>query len=241
VIPALASLLALQKLDSAADDAAKRLEELPAVEAALDERVAAAATAVDAARARLAENHAARRTLEKDVAAVDARLARFNDHKAAVKTNQEFTALLSEIDTARAEKDRIEERILLLLEEADAIEADVAAAEADVAAARKDGEATRRELASEHKALEERIATIDVTRKGELAGLEPALLARYQQLRKGRRGIAVTAMTGEICSACLIRLRPHVVQQVRRNDEIVQCESCQRILYFEPGPDEAGA
>ena len=54
---------------------------------------------------------AARRALEKDVAVVDARLSKFEDHKAAVKTNQEYTALLHEIATAKSEKDAVEEHL----------------------------------------------------------------------------------------------------------------------------------
>ena len=58
------------------------------------------------------------------------------------------------------------------------------------------------------------------------------LLARYEQLLKQRRGLAVARMNSEMCAACHVRLRPHVTQQIRRNDEIVACESCQRILYY---------
>jgi predicted nucleic acid-binding Zn-ribbon protein len=45
-------------------------------------------------------------------------------------------------------------------------------------------------------------------------------------------------MSNGVCNACHVRLRPHIEQQVRRNDSIVQCDSCQRILYFQgpPGP-----
>jgi predicted nucleic acid-binding Zn-ribbon protein len=43
-------------------------------------------------------------------------------------------------------------------------------------------------------------------------------------------------MKGEICAACHVRQRPPVAQQIRRNDAIVQCDSCQRILYFKATP-----
>src|SRR5262245_47563880 len=100
--PALQSLIALQALDTAADAARKRLSERPVAEAEIERRVAGAAAAVDALKARLQENQNGHRALEKDVAVVDTRLARFEDHKAAVKTNQEYTALLHEIATAKA-------------------------------------------------------------------------------------------------------------------------------------------
>jgi predicted nucleic acid-binding Zn-ribbon protein len=62
----------------------------------------------------------------------------------------------------------------------------------------------------------------------------PAALAKYEQLLKQRRMLAVAHVAGELCSACHVRLRPAVLQQIRRNEEMIQCDSCQRILYFMP-------
>ena len=239
MIAALQALVALQQLDSAADSARKRQAELPAAEARIADELVTAQAAVDAAKERLAANQTSRRALEKDVAVVDTRLARFNDHKAAVKTNQEYTALLHEIDTAKAEKDEIEEKILVLMEEADAVSADVKSAETALATAAREGERTRAALAAEKQALDAELTRLAGARKGEVAAIDPPVLARYEQLIKGRRGVAVAAMNGETCSACFVRLRPHITQQVRRNDSIVQCESCQRILYYVPPPDGA--
>ena len=171
--------------------------------------------------------------LEKDVAAVDVRLARFDDHKAAVKTNQEYTALLHEIATAKQEKDTIEERILVQMEAADDISRTVKAAEATLAKARQEVESIRATLGAEKKALEAELTRIAGARKGKTAGVDARALALYEQLLKGRRGVAVAAMIGNVCNACHVRLRPHVEQQIRRNDSIIQCDSCQRILYFQ--------
>jgi predicted nucleic acid-binding Zn-ribbon protein len=236
--PTLASLIALQALDTATEQARKRLAELPAAEEALSARVAEAGEAVTAAEARLKENGEARRALEKDVAVVDGRLARFEEHKAAVKTNQEYTALLHEIATARHDKDGLEERILLLMEAADAETASLRGAEAALAGARREAETGRAALAAEREALTRELTRLGDRRRHEVHDVPAPLLARYDQLLKGRRGLAVAPMQGELCTACHVRLRPHVAQQVRRNDEIVQCESCQRILYFQAPPLE---
>src|SRR5690606_14934295 len=109
-------------------------------------READAAARVEDARAAEAANQTSRRAPEKDVAAVDSRLARFDDHRAAVKTNQEYTALLHEIAGAKGEKEALEDRILLLLEEADALAAAVGAAEAALADVRQQGAAERAAL-----------------------------------------------------------------------------------------------
>jgi predicted nucleic acid-binding Zn-ribbon protein len=46
------------------------------------------------------------------------------------------------------------------------------------------------------------------------------------------RGVAVARAEGERCTVCQVRLRPAVFVNVLKNDQIVQCDSCQRILYF---------
>jgi predicted nucleic acid-binding Zn-ribbon protein len=241
VSPTLASLIALQQIDSAADTARRRLAELPSAEQAIDLAIAQAAAAVDVEKASLAENHAARRALEKDVAGVDTRLARFDDHKAAVKTNHEYTALLHEIATAKTEKDGIEDRILALMESADTLTQRLKAAEASLAQARRDGDQARTAFAAERVALEAEIARLTASRVTEVRAVEARALSTYEQLLKGRRGQAVAEMRAGHCTACHVRLRPTVEQHVRRNEDLVQCDSCQRLLYFVPAPGAAAA
>jgi len=112
--------------------------------------------------------------------------------------------------------------------------ADVKDAERQLADETRRAGAARAALITERQALEQELTRLANERASATAGLDARALAQYEQLLKGRRGIAVARMTGEICGACHVRLRPHVTQQIRRNDAIVQCDSCQRILYFVP-------
>lgn len=234
MLPALASLIALQQLDTAAETARRRLTELPAALQAIESRIADATQGLDEARQALNGNQQSRRDLEKQVASVDSRLARFDEHKAAVKTNQEYTALLHEIETARREKDGLEEQILVLLEEADTLQARVRDAETAVADARGQGDADRAALAAERTALEAEVTRLEQQKKRDAVDVPAAVLARYEQLLKQRKMLAVAELHGEICAACHVRLRPAISQQIRRNADIVACESCQRILYAPP-------
>ena len=237
MIPALSALVALQKLDSAADAARKRLGELPAAEQAIAAGIASARAAVDAAKAKIQENALARRALEKDIAAVDVRLSRFDDHKAAVKTNQEYTALLHEISVAKAEKNAIEDKTLELMEEGDALAAVQKTTEGALAAKSAEGDKARAALTADRATLEKELARLTHERAQEAKNVDAPLMAKYEQLLKQRKGVAIARMgTGEICEACHVRLRPHVAQQIRRNDSIATCDSCQRILYFDPPP-----
>ena len=64
--------------------------------------------------------------------------------------------------------------------------------------------------------------------------MEPRLIALFEQVAKARKGIAICATHDGLCSVCHVRLRPQVFQQVRQNDGIVQCDHCNRILYYVP-------
>lgn len=242
MLPALTTLIALQELDTAAETARRRLNELPAAEQQLNSQLAEATGAVERVKSRLAENLQARRDLEKRVAVIDSRLARFDEHKASVKTNQEFTALLHEIQTAKVEKDALEEQILVLLESADGIGAEVSQAEQVLSAARADIDATRATIHAERDTLDAEVAALTTQRTQHASGIERPLLAKYDQLLKQRRMLAIAPLSGDICGACHVRLRPAVTQQVRRNSDIVTCDSCQRILYaLPPRPDDGAA
>ena len=232
--PALTSVIALQSLDTAADGQRKRLADLPAAEQALTAAVTSSRAALDALKTQQQDNTNQRRALEKEVAGVDSRLARFDDHKAAVKTNQEYTALLHEISTARTEKDRIEEQLLVLMEQADGIAAEVKSAERALADEQKKADAGKAELGAERTKINAELARLAAERSAAAKEVDPRTLALYEQLIKGRRGVAMAKVTGEICEACHVRLRPSVTQQVRRNDSVVQCDSCQRFLYYVP-------
>lgn len=240
MLESLSSLIALQALDAAADAARKRISEVPVAERALDTALTDAQAAVDEARGKLNDNGAARRALEKDVATIDARMAKFEDHKAAVKTNQEFQALNHEIEMAQTGKSALEDQIIVLMDQADHLAATLKTAEAALADQRKSAEQQRAALHADRAAQETELARLAGERSAATTGIPPALLTKYDQIAKNRKGIAVAAMIAGHCTACHVRLRPHVEQQVRRNDSIVACDSCQRMLYYVPPVTEAG-
>ena len=234
MLEALSSLIALQALDTAAEAARKKISEVPAAERALDAATAAAQAAVDQARAQANDNAAARRALEKDVAAIDTRMAKFEEHKAAVKTNQEYQALNHEIEMAQTGKSALEDQIIALMDEADTLGAALKAAETALAEQKKTAEAARAALHADRTKQEAEIARLTAERKTASTAIPPALLTKSDQVAKNRKGVAVAAMVAGHCTACNVRLRPHIEQQIRRNDSIVTCDSCQRILYYVP-------
>lgn len=232
MLEALTSLIALQALDTAADVARKRVAEMPALEKSIDRTIAAAQAAVDAVKARQAENASAVRALEKETAIIDGRMAKFEDHKAAVKTNQEFHALNHEIEVAQASKAALDDQILALMEAAEVLAAEKTAADAALKDTTAAAEKDRAALRAEQTALEAELTRLAGERAAAIPAIPKPVLAKYDQIAKNRKGISVSAMVNGICTGCHVRLRPNVEQQVRKGDTITQCDSCQRILYY---------
>src|SRR5581483_8991753 len=133
----LEKLITLQRLDSAAHAAEKRLSEDPERQKAFDARLDAAKSAVAAAKEKLTDSQTARRAIEKDVAVHQGRLSKFNEQAMAVKTNQEYHAVQHEIAFAQTEIKTLEDQILERMMEADDLNAAVKRAEIELTAEQK--------------------------------------------------------------------------------------------------------
>ena len=235
--PDLERLIQLQRLDTTIAEARATIASYPTRLAEVEARLAAATAALEAAKQRLKDNQDARRALEKDVALYQGRLSKFRDQQSAVKTNREYQALGPEIETAQQELAGVEEKMLERMMEADVIATEVTQAEADFAA-------QRAEIEGDKKALTEELASVEASLKGAtdaraalIKDLAPGLVATFEHVARSRKGIGVTMATRDgLCSVCHVRLRPQVFQRVRQNDSIIQCDSCQRILYYIPPP-----
>ena len=227
-------VIALQRLDTAISDARKKLAEGPERERVFTERLDAAKHRVADAKEKLAANHEARRAIEKEVAVHQGRLSKYRDQAMAVKTNQEYHAIQHEIAHAEGEVKKHEDGILERMLEADELTATIKSAEADLASQQKSIEADRKAMQAEHGELQKSLEGLVSERASVVAALDKRVLATYETASAKRQGIAVAEARDGICTICHVRLRPQMFNEVRRNDGIIQCDSCQRILYFVP-------
>ena len=238
--PDLDRLIKLQQLDSTIEDARRRIAAHPTRLADADARLSEAIQRVESAKHRLKENQDARRALEKDVALYQGRISKFKDQQAAVKTNKEYQALGHEMDTATRDLAAVEEKVLERMMDADVIAADIKQAETALAAQQKDINAEKAALEKELASVEAALAGASKAREALLADTDPRLIALFASVAQKRKGVAICSATRDgLCSVCHVRLRPQVFQQVRANDSIIQCDSCQRILYYVPPPAQA--
>ena len=121
--------------------------------------------------------------------------------------------------------------------DADTIAVDVKGAETALAALHKELDVLKKEFGEELSIAEASIAKASEARAELATALAPATLALFEQVAKARKGVALCGATRDgLCSVCHVRLRPQVFQKVRANDSLIQCDSCQRIMYYVPPP-----
>src|SRR3954449_8465407 len=203
MLPDLESLVRLQHIETQIAEAKSAIATHPQRVADADARLSGARAALEAARKRLADNQETRRALEKDVAMYQGRLSKFRDQQTAVKTNREYQALGHEIETAQQDMATAEERVIERMVEADGVSADVKAAEAAFAANQKQVDAEKKELAEDLASTQAGLARATEQRAEVVKGLEPQLLALFDQVSRVRKGTAVAIATREgLCSAC---------------------------------------
>ncbi|MGQ0733279.1 MAG: zinc ribbon domain-containing protein [Acidobacteriota bacterium] len=232
MLPELERLIRLQEIETRVASARKRIAEAPAEIAALDARLTAARDAVAAAKQALADNQTARRTFDKDLIAVQQRLSKYREQLMEVKTNPEYHAMQHQIEAAKGEVDKIEEHILVNMMEADEVNARLKKAEstlkADETALAKERAAIDADAADKERVLEQS----GEERAALVAQIDRTQREMFDRVLQARQGIAVAPAVNGHCSVCHVRLRPQVYNTVLRNEAIVQCDHCQRILYF---------
>jgi predicted nucleic acid-binding Zn-ribbon protein len=230
--PELERLVKLQDIETRAAEAQRHIADAPAKIAALDAKLTAARDGVAAAKQAISDNQNQRRTLDKDLIAAQQRLSKYKEQLMAVKTNDEYHAMQHQIAAAEAEVGRVEEQVLVNMMDLDELNAKLKAAEATLKADETVVSKERAAIEADVTAQREIAEQTTKDRAEILPHLSRTAQDMFQRVMKARQGIAVAQAINGHCSICHVRLRPQVYNTIIKNDEIVQCDSCQRILYY---------
>lgn len=240
----LQDLLELQSVDLRLNDVRTRLAAFPKKVAEVDARVAAAKTDLDQSKASQLATIKDRKKYELDVEQWKERVRKYRDQTSQVKTNEAYKALQHEVEMAEAEITKAEDRLLEQMVAAEEYDRRVKASdkllkEVEIVAAGQ-----RAKIDAEKTQAEQEIAQLDAERSRVVALISENLLDHYDRISKKHHHVVLAEVRDEKCSACGMRVRPHVFQEMRRTntEEMFHCETCTRILYYvEPTAAAAAA
>jgi predicted nucleic acid-binding Zn-ribbon protein len=227
----LKNLIRLQSIDLSILEIQERINVFPGISKALDDKLGAAVSALDAAREKSKTDTAARKKLEGEVTAFEAKISKYREQMLSVKTNEEYKAFQKEIEHAQEGIRGVEDKILTFMMAAESVQAEIKAAEARLKEDQLLVNQERKALEVEHQKDVTALESYLSERKTIEPIISADLLPRYERVRKFRGGIGVAPAKDYMCDACKVRLRPQVFQEIRKNDQIIACDACQRVLY----------
>lgn len=239
----LEKLISLQAADLEIERLNQEIVSLPKRVAVIEAKLAEERAAVERAKAAIKANDATRRKLEGDIQAQQQKISKYRDQSLEVKNNEQYRALLSEIQFAEREIRAAEDKILEAMVDTEAREKELKAVEAELKQATAEIETEKAEARRRTEEDQKQLATWQEKRQGLRSGISAEPLAHYDRIIRARKTVIAEARQQK-CSTCNVKIRPQTYDEIRSNEKIIVCDSCSRILFYDPAhepPVEAPA
>jgi predicted nucleic acid-binding Zn-ribbon protein len=236
MLPEVENLIELRQADQEIQRLREEIAALPKRVAAIEQKLAGTKASLEVAKAAIKTDEAARRKYETAIQDLQSKISKYRDQSLEVKTNEQYKALLHEIQFAERDIRANEDKILELMVNSEAREKDVKAAELELkeetAEIEKEKAVARERTVEDEKQLTE----WNAKRHKARAAVPSDLLQHYDRVTK-HRGSGIAEARDQKCMGCQVMLRPQTFNEVRTG-QIVKCDSCQRILYYNPANEK---
>ena len=233
--PDLEKLVRLHHVESDLKRVDAELATIPRLRQEIEDRLARDRSHLDAAKAALESSQKARKQNETAVQDLETKRSKYKGQLMEVKTNKEYTAVLHEIEGVERDIKAREDVILEEMEKAEALAQDVKREEADFKAVEFDAKKEKAELDARAAALGGEAQRLKAERDAMAASVPEEALALYTRVAK-QRGSGVAEARDGMCQACHVRMRVQIWVEVKKNEQLFQCESCSRVVFYEPPP-----
>jgi len=204
-------------------------------------------TAIQAGKAKLETDlkllQAQAANFEGETKRLDARMAVLKEQMENAKTNKEYKAFLTELNTFKVDRDRNEQAALEIMTKADDLKKQIGALEDKREERSKLRTVASNERTSRHNEIADRLAELGAQRTTLAADVPPDVIRELQRLLETRGDDAmgvvevIDVKRSEFhCSVCMMSLPIDKALSLVKGDRIIKCTSCQCILFL----DEAG-
>ncbi len=228
----ISELLKLQHVDAEIYDLKRQLEEKPEYLKSLQEQFEAKKTVFH----QLEEKHKAvqleRKSQEGDLQAKDDAIAKANMQLSQIKNNKEYTAKINEIESIKADKSIIEEKIILAYDEGDKLKDEIEKEKELVHQEEQRYLQQKKEVEENIRSIEQRIKELHKQREELIPQINPSFLSRYERILVNKEGLAIVPVEGQACGGCYMNVPAQVINEIKKYEELVYCEICARILYL---------
>ncbi|HEX4273859.1 MAG TPA: C4-type zinc ribbon domain-containing protein [Bryobacteraceae bacterium] len=234
MLPDITRAIRLQVLDDRSAELMKEIGALPKHIAEIEKKLDSHQRRLEHDRAALSANQKDRKRLEGEIQSSEQKISKLKTQMMEAKTNDQYRAFQHEIDFCQQEIRKHEDRILELMTESDPLEKAVKTAEGALAAEKREVDSEKAKARERSAVDQKEIDGLLAERKLILSEMTPRIASEYERIRKGRAGVAIAEVVRGRCSKCNILLRPQFLQELKRQDAVMVCESCKRMLYWNP-------
>ncbi|MBD5781799.1 hypothetical protein IEN85_20020 [Pelagicoccus sp. NFK12] len=232
VSDALTKMLILQDRDMKLQQVEDALQTIPQERKAAEAKIASINAGIEAARQRIKELETKGKTIETEMASIEAQIVKYKNQQLQVKKNEEYQALIHEIDNAGQKISDLESDELEVLYELDEERKRFAESEAK----------SKEEIALEEKTIarlnereEEVKGELDAAREAKEkadAALDNPSRSKYTQVARGLKFPVIVELSGSSCKGCHMKVSNAILSEVKAAKEITTCDNCGRILYY---------
>ncbi|MGO9401856.1 MAG: zinc ribbon domain-containing protein [Terriglobales bacterium] len=233
MLPDIEKLLELQVADQEIRKLRDEVAALPKRVAAIEQKLAGTRAHLEKVRATAKNDDANRKKFEANIKDLQGKISKYRDQSLDVKTNDQYKALLHEIQFAEQEIRLNEDRILEVMVNVDAREKDVKAAEAELKAETAEIETEKEDARKVTAEDQTKLAEWNAKRDALRHEISEDTLRQYDRVAKFR-GSGLAEVREQKCMGCQVMLRPQTYNEVKNGEKIMVCESCQRIVYYNP-------
>jgi predicted nucleic acid-binding Zn-ribbon protein len=234
MLPDIEHAIRLQNLDDRMAVLTKEIAALPKHIAEIEKKLEGHLRHLEANRAAAVANQKERKRLEGEVQVQEQKISKLKAQMMEAKNNEQYSAFQKEIQFCQAEIRRFDDRALELMTESEPLEKNVRAAEAELAQEKKQVDAEKLQARDRTAADQKEIDSLKAERASIVPLMTPKVFSEYERIRKGRAGVAIAEAVNGRCSKCNITLRPQFLQELKIGNSIMVCESCRRMIYYNP-------
>ncbi|OIN96066.1 hypothetical protein AUJ66_07470 [Candidatus Desantisbacteria bacterium CG1_02_38_46] len=227
-------LINLQKIDSQIRSEEKLIKEITEKINRFEEEIKFKEGELKEEKDELTARERELRSKERSLEDANLHLQRCRDRVYMVKSNKELAAIDEEIEKVKKEKSLLEDENLVLMEAIEELSPRIKAKEKSLEEEKKKLSEEKGNCEGVLKQANEKLSLFLKHREEAIGKIDRVLLSEYQKLYKNRGGFAVVAMENDVCQSCNMTISAQLRNKIKKNEEIIRCENCARILYH-PG------
>lgn len=225
-------LIALQEIDSLIYEWEEEINSFPAKKAALEKPLQDYSEKAALAKKEHKRLQLQRKENELELEGIEGEIKKLQGRVNEVKTNKEYTSILSEVESLKAKKDRIEDLILAVMEKDEIVEKQLEDLSLKNSRLSEETEIQVKEASEKTEEIKSKLKELSEKREKAASIVEKDVYEKYERILKGKKDrIAICRLEKGSCSGCRVFVPTYIEEKLKGKKEIVHCENCSRILY----------